>query len=89
MVDFVSQLLAEFFLLLFTQEPVGGEDAGRFLAVPGVGDVIADLGGLDALVDVGEVIVVHVRRIELPALAFEVVVMGPHDHVRCCCHRLA
>jgi hypothetical protein len=83
----LPEFRAQFLLLLFVEEPLSGEDAGGLLVVPGVVDVIPHPGGLDALVDVREVVIRLAGRIEVPAGGLHVVVMHPHDDVRCCCHR--
>jgi hypothetical protein len=49
------------------KSPLAEKDAGGLLVVPGVVDVIPHPGGLDALVDVREVVIRLAGRIEVPA----------------------
>ncbi len=85
-----SKLLPEFFLLLYEDRSIRVENTARFLAVVGVGEVIARFSVClaDAFVHVVDVIVLLGGGIELSALAIWLVVMEPHEHVRRC-HRLS
>lgn len=85
-----SKLLPEFFLLLYGDRSIRVENTAGFLAVVGVGEVIARFSVClaDAFVHVVDVIVLLGGGIELSALAIWLVVMEPHEHVRRC-HRLS
>jgi hypothetical protein len=81
-----AQGLSQLLHLRFGHDAFGGEDAARFLPVPGVVEVVDLPVDLDAFLHVVQVVVPFGRGVEPAAFRSRLVVMRPNQHVWRC-HR--